>query len=187
MSITRRLRWGIAQIGAKPVGADMARLLAADSLPGNGWKVLDERSWKTGASGGNEPWAQRAREANLQTAWRSFEQESMQRWLWVQVIPLLSEADALAALEAAPSRFLANTRAKVKVTSSEDIEPLPLRGQVAGWAHQQVTSGPKGAGVSLYAAFVVGSTLSVIAASGMSTGWDWSQLQQVAQTQADLL
>jgi hypothetical protein len=51
------------------------------------------------------------------------------------------------------------------------------RGQVAGWAHQQTTSGPKGAGVALYSAFVVGPTLGIMAASGTTSSWGWPDME----------
>ena len=49
----------------------------ADDLPGSGWRVRDERTWRTGV-GGDEAWAGRAREMKSVTAWRSF--ENAHRW-----------------------------------------------------------------------------------------------------------
>lgn len=187
MSLVRRLRWGASQVSTKQAGAEFARVVAVDALPGTGWRMLDQRAWKTGQSGASEPWARRAREARLLTAWRSFEQSVPNRWLWIQVTPLASELDADAALEAVPSRLLANLRAEVKVTSGEDVESLVLRRQRNGWAHEQRTTGPRGSGLALYAAFVVGSTLTAVAASGGTGSWDWPQLLSIGQLQADLL
>ena len=147
--------------------------------------MIDERAWRTGRVGDEAEWSRRARDAGLLTAWRSFEQDAAGRWLWVQVSPFVSEADAASALQAIPERFLRNLRAEVRVTAGTDVEPLTLRGQSVGWAHEQRTEGRRGKGIVLYSAFVVDSTLAALAASGFTDSWSWSDLVDLAQTQAD--
>jgi hypothetical protein len=182
-----RWKWVTSRVPAKRANGAFTRLLTDADLPGDGWKLLDQRAWKTGRSGADEPWARRARDAKLLTAWRSFEQASQNRWLWVQVSPLVSESDAAAYLDAAPELFLRNARAAVTVVAEQDIEPLALEHETSGWAHEQRTTGARGDGVALYAGFVVGSTLAFMAASGLLGSWDRQELQHVAQLQADRL
>lgn len=174
-------------MSVKRAASEFERVLAVDALSAGSWKVLGQRAWKTGQTGAGEPWAVRARQANLISVWRSFEQSSPSRWLWVQVTTLASPTDAEAALQVIPDRLLANASAEVNVVSSRDVEPVPVHGHHVGWAQEQQTDGPRGVGVALYMAFVVGSTLAVLAASGDADAWTWDELHRVASSQAELL
>lgn len=187
MALVERLRWRASHVSAKRTASEFERVLNVDSLGGGSWKVLDQRAWKTGQSSADEPWALRARQAKLITVWRSFEQSSPSRWLWVQVTPLASPSDADAALHVIPDRLLANARAEVKVVSAHDVKPFSVSGHLVGWAHEQKTSGPTGAGVALHMALVIGSTLAVLAASGDTDSWTWDELRRIASSQAELL
>ena len=182
-----RLRWATSRVPRRSAERELSRLLSAGDLEGTGWRKLDERAWRTGKSGNDAPWALRAREAGLLTAWRSFEQTGAQRWMWAQISPLVSVSDADEALSTSADRFLRNFRATVTVVEHVDAQPLELSGQPSGWAFQQRTHGPKGEGESLYCGFVVGQTVAVLAASALRGSWDWPELQRVAQRQADLL
>jgi hypothetical protein len=187
MPVARRLKWAASQVSAKRARTQLACVLTPDSLPGAGWRMLEQRAWRTGEGGADEPWARRARDAQLLTGWRSFEQPAASRWLWVQVTPLVSTADALAALRVVPDRFLANTRAEVTVTSARDVTLVTFDRQSGGWAYEQTTRGPRGDGVALYLATAVGSTLAVFAASGHASAWTWPQLVDVARLQIERL
>ena len=134
----------------------------------------------------------RARQANLITVWRSFEQASHEqvtqaRWLWVQVTELVSEVDADEALRVAPDRFLQNIRADVKVISAKNVETTPVEGQRAAWALEQETMSRRGPGVALYLVFVIDSSLVALAASGDKQSWSWDELHTVASVQAALV
>ena len=176
-----------SRVRRRAADAEFASVLSVADLPGSGWRMTDERAWRTGRVGDDTEWSRRARDAGLLTAWRSFELDQAGRWLWVQVTPFVSDADAASALRAVPGRFLTNVRAEVTVTAGTDVEPLALRGQSAGWAHEQQTEGRGGKGIALYSAFVVDSTLAALAASGFTDSWSWTGLLDLAQIQADRL
>jgi hypothetical protein len=123
----------MSRVSAAQADSEFARVISVQALPGTGWTVLDQRAWKTGKSGSDEAWALRARQAKLVTVWRSFEQPLPHRWLWTQVTQLVSAAEAAAALEAAPNRLLANTKAQVTVVSTQRVQQPELQRQTLGW------------------------------------------------------
>jgi hypothetical protein len=100
---------------------------------------------------------------------------------------LASTGDAEQALRVVPDRMLRNLRAEVTVTMEFDAEPLSLDGASEVWAHEQHTSGPKGDGVALSAAFVVDQSVVATSASAVGDQWRWSDLARVAQRQIDIL
>src|SRR4051794_24677920 len=57
----RRARWIAAGVGRKP-GSDrsLAMVLSEAELPGTGWRLLDQRTWRTGESDPSSGWAWRA-------------------------------------------------------------------------------------------------------------------------------
>ena len=187
MSLVRRVRWAASHISSKRASEEFGRVLTADSLPGDNWRVLDQRAWKTGKSGATEPWAMRARQANLITVWRSFEQTAASSWLWVQLTELVSEDDADEALRAVPDRFLRNTRADVEVISHRNVETTPVDRQRSAWALEQETMSPRGPGLALYLAFVIDSSLVALAVSGDEQSWTWDEHHTVASAQAALV
>lgn len=148
---------------------------------------MDERAWRTGKSGADGAWASRAKEAGLITAWRSFEQQKASRWLWVQATPLVSEEDAVDSLRSVPQRMLRNVRADVTLVSSAEVEAVAVANASSGWACEQQTSSRRGAGLALYSAFVTGSTVVALAASGLAGSWTWTEVTALAQKQADRL
>jgi len=127
----------------------------------------------------------------LVTGWRSFEQCVPMRWLLIQATPLVSKADAEAALKAAPSLLLANMRAEVTVISTEEVEPVSLERRIASRAREQTTNGPRGPGVALYAGFVVGSAVGVSASwrppglRAAGAGWRCETSLNCRQTDSD--
>jgi hypothetical protein len=182
-----RLRFAVAQLGRKAGARDrLACLLRLEDLPGAGWRVLDERTWRTGVAGPATPWGGRARAAGSVTAWRSFQDATGRRWVWVQVMPLVSAQDALEALGGIGDRLLGNARATVKLVREHDVEVAPFAGASAVWAHEQHTAGPDGEGVSLLLAGVVAVSVVVVCASG-SPAWDWGAVSELAARQADHL
>jgi len=184
MVTLRRLRFAAAQIGAKPHGLDSRlMLLQPDDLPGETWRVLDERTWRTGSVGQQSDWARRARGAKSITAWRSFEQVGAQRWLWCEVVPLVSPEDAVAALSAVPDMTLRNQHAKVRITGRRDVAMPPPPGSDHAWAREETTEGPHGVGTALYLAWPYHRVLNVIACSGGHDRWNWPQVQALGATQ----
>lgn len=161
----------MAQLAPKP-GARRAleRVVTVHDLPGSGWRVQDERTWRTGVSGPATEWSRRARAAGSVTAWRSFELGARQ-WCWVQVVPLASEPDALSAIEGVGDRALGNLRGKVTVVREQDvrIEPFPQAGRV--WAREWHTVGSTGSGVARILTAAAGTHLIVVSSAGSP---EWS-------------
>lgn len=187
----QRLGLVAAQLAPRP-GARQAlgRVVTADDLPGDGWSVLDERTWRTGFSGPATEWGRRARAARSVTAWRSFQGASAKQSCWVQVMPLASEADALDSLDGVWDRMLRNLRATVRVVQEQDMEmgALPWAGKVR--AREQRTAGrvngPDGEGVARMLAAACGTRVIIVASSG-TPEWTWEQVTAVAARQAELL
>src|SRR2546421_1280764 len=120
--VLHHLRWAASQLRARGGGRllDPALVLVRlGDLPG-GWRLIDERRWRTGRAGGREPWAARAREMGGVTGWRSFASASDGLWLWAQATPLASQTDAASALEGIWERSLPNLRARVEVVASQE-------------------------------------------------------------------
>lgn len=181
-----RFAFVAAQLAPKP-GARRAleRIVTVHDLPESGWRVIDERTWRTGVSGPATQWGRRARAAGSVTAWRSFERAARQ-WCWVQVVPLVSQADALGAVEDVGARSLGNLQSKVTVIREQDVQVDPFAEAGLVWAHEQHTSGPTGAGVAMTLAAAVGTHLIVVSASG-TPEWTWDAVTRLARRQTALL
>jgi hypothetical protein len=128
--VLRRLRWAASQLGVRPSPhlLEPGRFLVdlADLPPG--WRILDQRRWRTGQQR-DQPWAARARVLGSVTAWRSFANPAHDRWLWAQASPLASVEDAGHALPAVWEHRLANLRAQVRVVATEDGPPLAVHAE----------------------------------------------------------
>jgi len=185
LPMSSRLRFVLSQLGPKPQGVETRlRLIDVLDLPGTGWKVVDQRIWRTGHQKPNEPWAQRAAASGSVTAWRSF--RASDRWLWTQLVPLASAADSQAALRAVPAGALKNRRAMVVVESESEAPGIAVEGADATWAYEQRTSGHHAAGTTLLLAWTVEAHLVVSAASGRPD-WRWDELAAIAAKQRERL
>ena len=182
--VLRRLQFVIAQLGRKPgKGEALARLLTGNDLPDGPWRVMDQRTWRTGEARPATAWGERARQAGSVTAWRSFRHQSASRWAWIQVIPMASAADAEAALAGAGERGLANLRSRVRLVSQRDVPLEPFPGASAVWARERHNEGRNGPGVELMLAGAVSRWLVIVALTG-SPVWDWQSASQLAALQA---
>lgn len=185
MPLPRRLKFAAAQIGGKPGKEQVLSLLIEPpELPGAGWFVIDERTWRTGQTDNPSAAATRARNAGSISAWRSFEQKSHSRWLWVQITPTVSEADAQQLVRDMPNRFLKNSRAEVVVKAERTVKDRAIPGAQNVWCYEQDTTSKKGDSVAKYVAGTVGVVVFVLAASVMTDGWAWDEVIGVAATQA---
>ena len=174
----------VAQLGVKPGGRDvLARVLGCGDLPGGPWRVLDERTWRTGVTGQSTSWGDRARQAGSVTAWRSFVDADSSRWAWVQLTPLASAQDARDSLAGIGGQMLANLGARVRVVSENDVLLEPFTGASAVWAREQHTEGRDGPGVALMLAGAVSVWLMVMCLAGSPT-WDWQSASELAAVQA---
>jgi hypothetical protein len=182
----KRLSFAAAQLVPKPGARQvLARVVTVDDLPGDGWSVIDERTWRTGVSGSATEWGKRARAGGSVTAWRSFEAVAGRQWCWVQVVPLVSEPDALSALEEAGDRA-SQPAQQGHVLREHDVEIQTFPGADRVWAHEQHTSGPGGEGVAKMLAAASGAYLIVGSASGYPE-WRWDSAVWIARRQAELL
>jgi hypothetical protein len=180
----RRFQFAAGQPGPKAGKKDaLSRLLAAGDLRPGLWRMIDQRTWRTGTIGSPTPWGDRARQAGSVTAWRSFSDSDAKRWAWIQTVPLASASDAESALPGIGDRGLANLDARVRVVSQADVPLEPFEGASAVWAREQRTEGYGGPGLVLMLAGAVGHWLVVICLSG-SPAWDWSAAAAIAVHQA---
>ncbi len=180
----RRLRWVAAQIGAKDRGSTTPMLLTPADLPGESWRVLDERVWRTS---GGEPVVgdERPRAAPTITVWRSFEQPPQQRWLWTQATPFASNDEAVRRLATVPERGIRNLRADVRLTATEEPEPPRIPNVQDSWAREDATAGPRGEGIALCVAWVYRNVLSALACSGSRDSWQWTDAASLATSQTE--
>jgi hypothetical protein len=178
----QRVRWAIGQIAVPSSGRlpePMPMLLDVPDLS-PGWKVLDQRRWRTGQTPAD--WSRRAKQLGGVTAWRSFESPAEARWLWVQAVPLASETDVEAALDEIWTRTLKNLRAKVRLVGEREGPQLNGVGS-ANRALEQTTEGPFGPGVVRLAAWGHRGVLSVMCASAKRDTAPWSNLETLASKQ----
>ena len=174
-------RYLYAKVGSKRGAERTFRILPEVSdLDGEGWKVLDEKRWRTGRMGNVSDWGVRARQAGSVTAWRSFEQTGASRWMWTEAIPLASEADSSAAVSDMQGRFIRNPRAQVHVVGGKVVTDLAVPGTVASWAYEQNVTGKVGEGACFYLAGATNSFVFVVSASGIADTWTWDQVKSVA-------
>jgi hypothetical protein len=143
--VLRRVQFVMAQLGRKAgKGEALGRLLSGNDLPDGPWRVMDQRTWRTGEVGPATVWGERAGQAGSVTAWRSFSHETAPRWAWIQVIPMASEEDAGAALADVGERRLANLRSRVRLVSQRVVPVELFAGASAAWAREQHTEGRDG-------------------------------------------
>jgi len=183
--VPSRLRHVFAQLGPKPGSRrSLALLPVASELTGDGWVMIDKRTWRTGWVGNPSDWSRRAKEAGTITAWRSFKQTDTARWLWVEVIPVASAEDSASALQHLLAMGLRNLGFQGTVTDEHDQAGVAVPGCAASWAHEQRTTGPQGEGVARYVAGTVGAFVLVSAGSGLADTWPWEELVRVVEISA---
>lgn len=182
--VLRRVQFVKAQLGHKAgKGEALARVLSESDMPEGPWRVLDQRTWRTGEIGPATAWGDRARQAGSVTAWRSFRHVTGSRGAWIQVMPMASEADAGAVLAGLGERLLANLRSRGRLVSQRDVPMEPFAGASAVWAREQHTESRDGPGVVLMLAGAVSHWLVIVCLSG-SPAWDWQSAQELAALQA---
>jgi len=183
----RRVQFVAAQLGRKPGKKQaLARLLIGDDLPGGAWRVMDQRTWRTGKIGPPTPWGRRASQAGSVTAWRSFRDTRSARWAWIQAAPMASAEDAKSALTGAGQRGLANLHANARSVNEAVVTVEPFVGASAVWACEQRTEDRDGPEVVLMLAAAVGEWFIVMCLAG-SPAWDWPSATQLAALQAQRL
>lgn len=181
-----RLRFAWTQLGPKPgARAALDRLLGCDDLPGAGWTVIDQRTWRTGV-GGQAPWQSRARAAKCVTAWRSFKQSDTGRHLWVQATALAHAEDCPDALAGLLDKAVTNSRFTGEVLGQLEVA-VPEVGMHASGMEQKIRT-PTGPATNLMVTSDAGANIMIMAASGPDSNmWVWPELLTLAATQAGRL
>jgi hypothetical protein len=158
-------------------------LIRVEDLP-DGWAVVDQRRWRTGRS--EEAWQVRARQLGGVTAWRSFANDSQDRWLWVQATPLAAAEDVEVALAGVWERALENLSAEVQPTGSATGPELTIPADRMKTLDQH-TQGRKGAGTARYVAWSYRNVVSVLVGSADGEPWEWWELAALASRQSSLI
>jgi hypothetical protein len=158
---------GIANLfGSSPEKRDaLARLLTRDDLPSTGWRTMSQKTWRTGAKGERTEWARRAGDAGSLTAFRSLQNRGVRQWIWSQMTPLVSMADAHDEFERIKARGV-STGASVRVHDEKDVAVDLFSGATRIWAHEQTVTGLFGRGSNKLLAAVVASSVIVVCSSG---------------------
>lgn len=177
------MRFALGQLGPRRGSrAALQRLLSVGDLPGAGWKVIDQRTWRTGV-GGRSAWQASARAVGSITAWRSFEQANASRYLWVQVTPLASPSDAAEALAALEDKSMANLRFRGAPGERRTVSLSLRSGQATGV--EQDTSLPSGPSTTLMLPVIDGATLVLVCASATGADpWHWPDVVALAEAQS---
>jgi hypothetical protein len=177
----------ISRIGPKLVKERaLAMLLESFELPGSSWRVFRQGAFRTGAWGSKpSEYGRRAKRAGSFSAKRSFEQATPHRWLVLQVIPLVSVADAEALVPSLRKTFRPNPRSKVTVTEEREIDDQAIPGIGTTWLYEQKMTGVGGAKMEArYVGGNVGNIVLVVVSSGEVGAWPWDELGDVARAQA---
>lgn len=171
-----------AQIGA---GNDLALagLLRAADLPDGPWRVIGQRTWRTGEIRPETAWGARARQAGSVTAWRSFRHKATRRWIWIQVIPMASAADAAAVLGELGERLLKNPIGRGRLVSERDVPVEPFAGASAVWAREQHTEHRDVPRIQLTLAGSVRDRVVIVSLAGRPA-WNWQSAAELAALQA---
>jgi hypothetical protein len=175
--------WLLAKVGQRRSEArrSLAMLPTVEDLPADGWKVLDQHTWRTGKLGPRSEVKKRAAAQGAVTAWRSFENGGRSRWLWAQIIPLITHDDALVAMSEAKAGGMRNPNAGVTVAGETEVEAPAVSGVVASWALDQHTSDAKGQHIARLFGACIGRVVFILAASGW-TDWSWAEVAAVAES-----
>lgn len=177
----------LAQIGGRAARAHpRAMLVERVELPGTGWEVKGERSWRTGAWGTSPSEAgRRARQHRSFSANRLFEQSGAPRWVSVQVVPCGSVSDAEAAVPDLQSRFMPNPKTRVAVAREGVVAAVEVPEVPHPWVYEQLTTGmPEGPTATRYIGGNVENVVFIVACTGYEEAWPWTEVSVIASLQA---
>lgn len=163
----------IAAGGVRPDRRALRHLLNVSDIPNGAWRVLDERTWRTGSRDNDSEWAKNARASGSTTAWRSFQDADSDRWVWLQVTPFASPADAIAAMEYIPNGLVKNRRTRGSAFVETAVDGVEVPGASRVWAREMRSSGPAGESFTWLLVVSRGGTVVVAGASGSPTAWTW--------------
>jgi hypothetical protein len=166
-----------------------------DDLPGDGWVVVEERSWRTGTMDPDSAKSRRARASDCTTAWRSLAQPNPVRRAWVEVVPYATAADAEVSLGQTPRFFVGQAAAGVTITDEHVVDEQAIcdlakehavSSRSGGpWLFEQSATGPDGDTVTRYVGVTVDRAMCLTCCAGAPATWSWGEVLGVAASLAD--
>jgi hypothetical protein len=165
-------------------GASFGTLLDVTDLPGDGWRLQDERTWQTGVSEPGVERSARAQEAGCITAWRSFDRKHSDQAFWTEVIPFVSTFDAQAASDELPDSLLSDLRQSSRTTSDRTVEGREIPGVEEPWAYEVTAERRRGTAVTRLVGGRVDRNVVALAGAGSVDAWPWPVLVGLATVQA---
>ena len=184
-----RFVFALAQFGPQSLKrTSLAMLLDDEDLPGDGWKVLGQGSWRTGFAARPSDAARRARHARTFTAIRNFHQSGASRWCWIEVIPFVSQSDAEAVLADLPSIFVRNPGIKGTITQERRVSPHDAPEAAAyPFVYEYAVISKYGESFPRMIGGVVDRILFLVSTSEYGAGlagWSWQEVVDVASLQS---
>ena len=186
--IMKKTKFVKAQLGRKPKREEsFAILIDKDQLAGDHWRKIDERSWRTGVSESESAEIARAKEFGSITAWRSFEQPSLKRWLWVEVIPFETPEDAIVGASLIGQNLLSNSRSSSQLLTENPVADSRFGPLGIVWAVEQNVSGQLGTGSVFLLSGASANVVFAMSLSGPQGSLDWSDIIEIASTQVEII
>jgi hypothetical protein len=180
-----RFQFALAQIGRKEERVrSLGMLLGPTDLPGKGWVLQTERSWRTGASGHATDEYRRAHRLGLYSAVRTFKQGDTSRSLLMQLMPFESQDDAASSMSQIPNRLSPNPKARVQVMQEQAVEYLDVPGVGHVWAFEQRVLGQMGPSATRYISGNVDNVVLLLQCTALGDGWPWADVMEIAGSQA---
>ena len=154
-------------------------------LPGQGWTVVEERTWPTGQLDAASQKSRRARNAGGITVWRSLDQAETSRSFWTEVVPYASAADAELSLQQVPRFFVGEAGPDETIVSEQVITGQVVPGVTNTWLFEKAATGPVGDRVARFVAGIVEHILFIDSCSGQVESWTWADLIGLAAVHAE--
>jgi hypothetical protein len=179
------LQYRLAQLGSREARQRTISMLPAPSdLPGGSWRVLDQKTWRTGAWGSiSSDEGQRAHQIGTYSSIRTFVQGEFPRWFYVLVIPCASASDAISAIPLAKSRMSNHRSSDVKIIEEHIAREVQIDEMPDSLIFEQRTVGRLGPGIARYVAGNVDEVAFVICCSSLEDGWPWDEVAELAMRQ----
>jgi hypothetical protein len=182
-----RLQYAFAQIGNKSAKRwSESVLLDSDELPGGGWTLKVQRTWRNGVLLGrrSSQIGRRAYHAGTFIAIRSFEQEFPSRWLMIEVVPAASAVDAEMVLPEL-QEFIAPSLGSALTISEYQVRDVEVPGIINPWTYEAITAGIHGPNYFRYIAGRVRNVVFLVGCAGHGDLWSWLELAEIAKCQHD--
>jgi hypothetical protein len=180
------LSYGISMLGRwSPRINSLNALLTVSELPGNGWRILDERTWKFSEFPNLKKGetTDRAVKAGGFIAWRSFKRNEPYSGLWVQINPYASVQDAEASIPDNLSQFSKNPAFEGEVGEERPIGEFKLPGIEHATFFERSTSGGRGNSTTRVVCGNVHNAVFVLACSVTGEGLPWEAMISIATKQ----